>query len=78
MRALCSENPDNMSAPKHPCDGARRYELLDRGVNWWQPLGLPSDSGRVWVCCSADGPVIRRRDRQAHSFYSLAAPLWDR
>lgn len=40
--------------------------------------GLPSDSGRVWVCCSTDGPVIRWRDRQAHSFYSLAAPLWDR
>lgn len=48
------------------------------GVNWWQPLGLPSDSGRVWVCCSSDGPVIRRRDRQAHSFYSLPAPPWDR
>lgn len=43
-------------------------------VNWWQPLGRPSDSGRVWASCSTDGPVIRRRDRQAHSFYSLSAP----
>lgn len=47
------------------------------GVNWWQPLGVPADSGGLWACCSADGPVIRRRDRQAHSFYSLTAPLWD-
>lgn len=47
------------------------------GVNWWQPLGVPSDSGRVWACCSADGPVIRRRDRQTCFFYSLTAPLWD-
>lgn len=47
------------------------------GANWWQPIGLPSDSGRVWACCSADGPVIRRKDRQAHSFYSRSAPLWD-
>lgn len=47
------------------------------GVNWWQPLGLPADSGGVWVCSSADGPVIGRRDRQAHSSQGLAAPLLD-
>ncbi len=74
---FCVLKGPGMSTPKHPCDGARRYELLVRGVNWWQLPSLTSDSGRVWVCCSADGPVIRRRDRRAHSFSSLAAPLWD-
>lgn len=47
------------------------------GVNWWQRLGLLADSGRVWVCSSADGPVIGRRDRQSHSSQGLAAPPLD-
>lgn len=77
-RVLCTEDADNKSAPQHPCDGGLLVPVAMNsfapGVNWWRPLGLPSDSGRVWVSCSADGPVIRRRDRRAHSLDSLSAP----
>lgn len=72
---VCTENPNNASAPEDPCDGAgaRQNERLLPRLIGGSHLARHLTAAECGCVALLTGHVMGGRDRQAHTLYGLIA-----